>query len=81
MFEGTTNQIDNSIKFETKENKPYLTSPKGSVQIPDKFKNIIDYILKQQTINEKNLRDQIKEVSGNIIRECLDSLKKINIIK
>ena len=60
--------VDNSTNFEIKENKPYLTSPKGSVQIPDKFKNIIAYILKQETINERNLRNQFKDVSGDILR-------------
>ena len=81
VFEGTTYQIDNSIKFETKENKPYLTSPKGSVQIPDKFKNLIAFILKQETINERNLRNQFKEISNDIIKECLESLKNMNVIK
>ena len=79
--EGATYFVDNSINFEIKENKSYLTSSKGSVQIPDKFKKIVDYILKQETINEKNLRDQFKEVSGNIITECIDSLKKMNVIR
>ena len=81
VSEGPTYFVDNSINFEIKENKPYLTSSKGNVQIPDKFKNIIAYILKQETINAKNLRDQFKDVSGDIITECLDSLKNMNVIK
>ena len=81
LSEGATYLIDNSIKFEIKENKSYLTSSKGSVQIPEKFKNIIAYMLKQETINEKNLRDQFKDVPDNIITECLDSLKNMNVIK
>ena len=81
VSDGTTYFVDNTIKLQIKENKSYLTSLKGSVQIPDKFKNIIDYILKQETINEKNLKDQFKEVSINIITECIDSLKKMNVIK
>ena len=81
LSEGATYLIDNSIKFEIRENKSYLTSSKGSVPIPEKFKNIIAYMLKQETINEKNLRDQFKDVSSNIITECLDSLKNMNVIK
>ena len=81
VSEGATYFVDNSINFEIKENKPYLISPKGSVQIPDKFKNIIAYILKQETINERNLRNQFQNVSGDIITECLDSLKNMNVIK
>ena len=81
VIEGPTYLVDNSINFEIKENKPYLTSSKGSVQIPDKFKNIIAFIIKQETINERNLRDQFKEISNDIIKECLESLKNMNIIK
>ena len=81
VSEGATYLVDKSINFEIKENKPYLTSPKGSVQIPDEFKNIIDYILKQENINERNLRNQFKDVSGDILRQCLDSLKNMNVIK
>ena len=81
VSEGATYFVDNSINFEIKENKPYLTSLKGSVQIPDKFKNIIAYILKQETINEKNLRDQFKGIHHDIITECLDSLKNMNVIR
>jgi len=80
VSEGSTYLIDNSIKFETRENKSYLTSLNGNVQIPDKFKNIVAYILKQETINEKNLRNQFKGVSSNIITECLDSLKNMKVI-
>ena len=81
VSEGATYFVDNSTNFEIKENKAYLTSPKGSVQIPDKFKNLIAYILKQETINERNLRNQFKDVSGDILTECLDSLKNMNVIK
>ena len=81
VSDGATYFIDNSINFEIKENKPYLTSLKGSVQIPDKFKNIIAYILKQETVNERSLRNQFKNVSGDILTECLDSLKNTNVIK
>jgi len=78
---GPTYLIDNSIKFETKENKPYLTSPKGSVQIPDKFKDLIAYIMQQEVVNVKSLKDEFKGISSDVIGECLDSLKKMSVIK
>jgi len=78
---GPTYLIDNSIKFETKENKPYLTSPKGSVQIPDKFKDLIAYIMQQEVVNVKSLKDEFKGISSDVIGECLDSLKKMGVIK
>ena len=81
VSEGPTYIVDNSINFEIKENKPYLTSLKGSVQIPDKFKNIIAHILKQEKVNEMSLRDQFKDIPDKIITECLDSLKNMNVIK
>jgi len=78
---GPTYLIDNSIKFEIKENKPYLTSPKGSVQIPDKFKDLIAYIMQQEVVNVKSLKDEFKGISSDVIGECLDSLKKMSVIK
>ena len=78
---GPTYFIDSSIKFETKQNKYYLTSPKGRVQIPDEFKDLIAYIMQQEVVNLKSLKDQFKGISSDVIAECLDSLKKMNVIK
>ena len=32
-------------------------------------------------INERNLRNQFKDVSGDTLTECLDSLKNMSVIK
>jgi len=81
VSEGPSYLIDKSIKFETKEGKPYLTSAKGSVQIPDKFKSLIEFIIVQESINEKSLKAQFQDISDEIIIECLENLKKMNVIK
>jgi len=81
VSEGPSYLIDKSIKFETKEGKPYLTSAKGSVVIPDKFKSLIEFIIVQESINEKSLKAQFQDISDEIIIECLENLKKMNVIK
>ena len=81
VSEGPSYLIDKSIKFETKEGKPYLTSAKGSVQIPGKYKSLIEFIIVQESINEKSLKAQFQDISDEIIIECLENLKKMNVIK
>ena len=50
-------------------------SPKGRVQIPDKLKDLIAYIMQQEVVNVKSLKDQFKGISSDAIAECLDSRK------
>lgn len=79
--EGPSYLVDNSIQFQIKANKPYLTSLKGSVEIPEEFRRLIEYIVKQKSINEKILKNQFQNVSEITITECLENLKKMNVIK
>ena len=81
MESGPNYNIDKSIKIELKDKKAYLTSLKGSVEIPNKFNLLIQYIMKQETINEKNLKVQFEHISNDIIAECIESLKQMNVIK
>ena len=78
---GPDYNIDKSIKIELKDKKNYLTSLKGSVEIPNKFDLLIQYIMKQETINEKNLKIQFEHISDDIITECIENLKQMNVIK
>ena len=79
--EGPSYLVDNSIQFQIKANKPYLTSLKGSVEIPEEFRRLIEYIVKQKSINEKILKNQFQNVSEITIAECLENLKKMSVIK
>ena len=81
MESGPNYNIDKSIKIELKDKKNYLTSIKGSVEIPNKFDLLIQYIMKQETINEKNLKIQFEHISNDIIAECIESLKQMKVIK
>jgi len=81
MASGLIYSIDKTIKFELKANKSYLTSSKGSVEIPNKFILLIEYIMKQETISEKNLKNQFQNIPVDIIADCIESLKKMNVIK
>jgi len=78
---GPNYNIDKSIKIELKDKKNYLTSLKGSVEITKKFNLLIQYNMKQETINEKNLKIQFEHISDDIITEWIESLKQMNVIK
>jgi len=81
METGPSYNIDKSVKFELRANRSYLTGLKGSVEIPNKFVTLIEYIMTQESINEKTLKKQFENISDDIIAECIKSLKKMNVIK
>ena len=81
LSKGHFYAIDKSVKFEKSNNKPCLKSPKGMVEIPQKFSPLIEYIMQQETINEKNLKIQFEHISDVIIAECIESLKQMRVIK
>jgi len=81
ISEGPTYFIDNSIKFEKSKNKSFLKSPKAIVEVPEKFEILIHFILKHETISENKIKNEFKNIPNDIIDECLESLKKMSVIK
>ncbi|MDC0969140.1 cupin domain-containing protein [Alphaproteobacteria bacterium] len=81
VSEGPTYFIDNSIKFEKSKNKSFLKSPKAIVEVPEKFEILIQFILKHETISENKIKNEFKNISNDIIDECIENLKKMNVIK
>ncbi|MDA8687447.1 cupin domain-containing protein [bacterium] len=81
ISEGPTYFIDNSIKFEKSKSKSFLKSPKAIVEVPEKFEILIQFILKHETISENKIKNEFKNISNNIIDECIENLKKMSVIK
>ncbi|MDA9915181.1 cupin domain-containing protein [Alphaproteobacteria bacterium] len=81
VSEGPTYFIDNSIKFEKSKNKSFLKSPKAIVEVPEKFEILIQFILKHETISENKIKNEFKNISNDIIDECIENLKKMSVIK
>ena len=73
--------IDSSIKFEKSKSKSFLKSPKAIVEVPEKFEILIQFILKHETISENKIKNEFKNISNNIIDECIENLKKMSVIK
>ena len=81
ISEGPTYIIDNSIKFEKNKNKSFLKSPKAIVEVPEKFEILIQFILKHETISENKIKNEFKNIPNDIIDECIESLRKMSVIK
>jgi ribosomal protein L16 Arg81 hydroxylase len=81
VSEGPTYFIDNSIKFKKSKNKSFLKSPKAIVEVPEKFEILIQFILKHETISENKIKNEFKNISNDIIDECIENLKKMSVIK
>ena len=81
ISEGPTYFIDNSIKFEKNKNKSFLKSPKAIVEVPEKFEILIQFILKHETISENKIKNEFKNIPNDIIDECIESLRKMSVIK
>ena len=81
LSEGPVYQVDKSVKFEKNKNKSFLKSPKAMVEIPQKFETIIEFLLRQETISENKIKNEFKNISNDIIDECIENLKKMSVIK
>jgi len=81
LSEGPVYLVDKSVKFEKSKNKSFLKSPKALVEIPQKFETIIEFIMIQETISKNTIKNEFKNMSNDIIDECIENLKKMSVIK
>ena len=80
LYEGPVYFIDKSVKFEKIKNKPFLKSPKAMVEIPEKFETLIEFLLRQETISKNKIKNEFKNISNDLIDECIKNLKNMNVI-
>jgi len=81
LYEGPVYFIDKSVKFEKIKNKPFLKSPKAMVEIPEKFETLIEFLLRQETISKNKIKNEFKNISNDLIDECIKNLKNMSVIK
>jgi len=81
LSEGPVYLVDKSVKFEKSKNKSFLKSPKALVEIPQKFETIIEFLMRQETISKNTIKNEFKNMSNDIIDECIENLKKMSVIK
>jgi len=81
LSEGPVYLVDKSVKFEKSKNKSFLKSPKALVEIPHKFETIIEFLMRQETISKNTIKNEFKNISNDIIDECIENLKKMSVIK
>ena len=81
LSEGPVYLVDKSVKFEKSKNKSFLKSPKALVEIPHKFETIIEFLMRQETISKNTIKNEFKNMSNDIIDECIENLKKMSVIK
>ena len=81
LSEGPVYFVDKSVKFEKSKNKSFLKSPKAMVEIPQKFESIIEFLLREETVSKNKIKNEFKNISNDIIDECIENLKKMSVIK
>ena len=81
LSEGPVYLVDKSVKFEKSKNKSFLKSPKALVEIPQKFETIIEFLMRQETISKNTIKNEFKNISNDIIDDCIENLKKMSVIK
>jgi len=81
LSEGPVYLVDKSVKFEKSKNKSFLKSPKALVEIPQKFETIIEFLMRQETISKNTIKNEFKNMSNDIIDECIENLKKMSVIR
>ena len=80
ITDGIIYDVDQTIKFEKKGDKSYLKSGNNSVEVPNKFSKLTEYITEHKSVNNSSLAKVFKEISPEIISECVESLKKMKIL-
>ena len=81
VLEGITYDVDKSVTFEKKDNKGFLISGKNSVEVPKQYCDLTQYILDREFITDRLIFTEFKNTSKEIIKECIENLKNMKVLK
>ena len=80
VSEGIKYNLDKNVTFDKTVDKSYLINGKNKVEIPVKFLKLIEYIFNKKSINYKSLSNEFKDISPDVINECIENLKKMKVL-
>ena len=80
VLEGVTYEVTSSVKFIKRGSQSFLVSGKNEVAIPEKFKELTEFILNRKFVSEKLLLTEFKSTPDNLIYECLENLKNMKVL-
>ncbi len=81
VLEGIKYEVDKSVRFEKKDNKSFLTSGKNSVEVPKQYSDLTQYILDREFVTDRLILTEFKDISKEVIRECIENLTKMKVLK
>ena len=81
VLEGIKYDVDKSVRFEMKDNKAFLISGKNSVEVPKQYCELTQYILDREFVTDRIVFTEFKNTSKEIIKECIENLKNMKVLK
>ena len=81
MDEGKRYFVSKNIRLEENKSEIYLTNGKSKVMVPNQFLSLTKFIMKQEYFTFKSLSSSFKSIPIETVSECLESLKKMQVIK
>ena len=81
VLEGIRYDVDKSVRFEKKDNKAFLISGKNSVEVPKQYCDLTQYILDREIVTDRLILTEFKDISKEVIRECIENLTKMKVLK
>ena len=79
-MEGIRYDVSKSVKFKKNGDKSFLKSGTQIVDVPKEYCKLTEYILNKNYITEKEILEEFKNTSENLIHECLENLKNMKIL-
>ena len=81
MSKGKIYKVEKTIKTKKIANETFLTNGKDQVLIPNQYVEIINYVLKHEFINERDILNSFKSLSKDFVLECINNLLNMKVLK
>ena len=73
--------VSKGIDLEKINAELFLTNGKDKVKVPDNYRLLTEYIMKEEYFTFKSIRGKFPKISDEIISEFVNSLKNMKIVE
>ena len=77
--EGVQYEISNLISLVKQNDKLLLSNSKNAVEVPAKFKNLVEFSFEQKIVSRKNIKEKFSNISEEEISEFVNSMKQMKV--